>query len=219
MTRARYLIGLLILVVILIAVRLALPPLGVPGPFFARLEAVGFVVVLTVVVVSVLVLLRLRNARLNLLWLVPVVLWLAACEPAIRGVLGGADPDPGGLPGPIWNWIEVPAMLAAFLAFLALYERRGGPSRLEAAAAVVAAVVTVGRPLLVVGGLDRLLGGLISLPGDFLTFLLRAENWFGAAKGLFVLPGWVGGIALAVVFALLLAGMLIAEYREETASP
>jgi uncharacterized membrane protein YhaH (DUF805 family) len=213
MTRRRYLIGLLLLVAILIVIRLILPPLGVRGPLFARLEAVGFAVALTVIAVTALAALRLRHAGLSLLWAVPVLLWLAGSEPAIRAVMGGADPHPGGLPGPVGSWFEIPAMLAIFLGFLGLYQRGVPLSRLERVAAAAAVLATIARPLLIVGGLDRLLGGLVSLPGETLTFLLRLETWFTAVKGLFIFPGSIGGAALFVSFAAALAAMLFGEQR------
>ena len=210
MARAWYLSGLVLLVGVLVAIRLTLPPLGLPGPFLGRLDVIGFAVWLAIVAVTALAVLRLRDAGLSLFWGVPIFLWLAACELPIRALLGGRV-EWSGYPGPVTGWAEIPLMLIAFLAFLALVERHpGGQATLVAA--VAATVATLFRPFLFIGGLDRLpvLGDLIGLSSPTLTWLLHLEYWFTALKGLFFLPDWAGNAILVIAFAGGLIAMLAA---------
>jgi hypothetical protein len=206
MSRARFLIGLLALLLVLTVIRITLPEFGLRGPLAGRLESVGFALVIAVVGITILVILRLRDAQLSLWWAGAVFLWLCASEPLLRTLLGISAIETGGYPGPFDRWPELPLMLVSFLVFLSLYEASTGPSRALTVAAVAAGAATFTRPFLIIGGIDRLpgVGDLIKLPGEVLTFLLRFEQVFNVAKGLLLWSSLIGNALLIAVFAVAL---------------
>jgi hypothetical protein len=211
MTRGFYIGGLIVLALALAAVRLTLPPMGVPGPLFGRLQTIDIALATLIGAILFFALLRLLHAHLTPLWVVPLFLWFAACEPLLRGIIDG-EMSGDDYVAVLANAPELPLMLAAFLLFLALF-RRLGPhdSRAMPVAAVAAAVATIMRPFLIVSGLDRLpwVGDWINLSGDTLTALLRLENGVGAAKGLFIGQSWIGNALLVALFAGALAAAVM----------
>lgn len=204
MNRARFLIGLLGLLFILGVIRVTLPEFGLRGPLAGRLESVSFAVAIAIVGITILVLLRIRDAGMSLWWGAAVFCWLCASEPLLRTLLGVTAIDTAGYPGPFDHWPELPLMLVIFLAFLALFEGQSGPSRALNVAAITAGVATLTRPFLIIGGIDRLpgAGDLMVLPGSVLTFLLRFENVFNTAKGLLIWSSLIGNALLIAVFAV-----------------
>jgi hypothetical protein len=212
MNRIQFVIGIVALAVVLIAIRITLPEFGLRGPLAGRIESVGFAVAIAIVGTTVLVILRLRDAQLSLWWAAAVFLWLCASEPLLRTLLGVGSIETGGYPGPFDRWPELPLMLASLLLFLMVYEVDTGPSRARSVAAIVAIAATLTRPFLIVSGLDRLpgVGDLVVLPGEVLTFFMRFEQVFNAAKGLGLWSSLIGNSLLVAIFAvaLLAAGRM-----------
>ena len=206
MSRALFLVSLLGLVILLTTIRLTLPEFGLRGPLAHRLESVSFAVAIAIVGITIIVLLRLRDAQMSLWWGGAVFLWLCASEPLLRTLLGIHAIDNASYPGSFDRWPELPLMLVSFLVFLSLYGAQSGPSRALSAAAIAAGAATLTRPFLIISGLDRLpgVGDLVSLPGDALSFLMRFEQVFNAAKGLLLWSSLIGNALLIAVFIVAL---------------
>lgn len=160
---------------------------------------------------------RLRESGLSLLWLVAVFLWLAACEPLLRMLLGGPAPS-GGYPGGIQHWNDMPLMLLAFLFFAGFYERADGlrprqaVRRAELIAGLIAAFSLISRVFVVASGIDRLpfLGDYLTLSSGVLTALLQFELWMGQIKGLFLgLPDF-GNMLIVICFCGALIAIMLA---------
>jgi hypothetical protein len=186
------------LMVALAAMRLTLPVWGDRGPLAGRLDTVNFAVVVAVFGLAVFIMLRVRDAGLSPLWGGAAFLWLVACEPLLRALLG----DSGGLSGMPF---ELALMLAVLVGFLALCDRPTLGSRALFLAGSIAVFATLARPFAIVGGLDRLLfSDFLTLSGAFLTFLLRTEGIFDLAKGLGVWSDMIGNAVLIGAFAVAL---------------
>lgn len=185
---------------------------------FGRAGTADLALAVAMITILALTHLRLLQVRLSMLWLLPVGLWLIACEPLMRVLLGGPMPA-GSYPGVVQNWSDVPLMLLAFFLFVGFFERAhdgmATPSerRAEQAAALIAGFSIAARPYLVLHGLDRMpmVGEYFSLSGGAMTMLLQFEMWMSGIKGAFFgLPNignglMVGGFCAALV-ALMLAG-------------
>lgn len=208
MTRLWFLMTICALAAALVLVRATLPQMGMDGPLAGRLDTINFSIALCVIAVTVMVILRLRTAGMSLWWGVAVFLWLAACEPALRELLGGVGSF-GGYPGTIDNWFELPIMLIALIVFLGVIDTQPERNRAMFVAEGVAWFATIARPFVVIGGIDRLplIGDVVSLSGDVLTFFLRVEYIFNAAKGLLVFPPVLGD---AILLALFVGALVVA---------
>jgi asparagine N-glycosylation enzyme membrane subunit Stt3 len=211
MSQRIYIGGMIALALALVAVRLTLPPMGVRGSFYGHLETADIAVAATIALIILFSLLRLWNAGLSPLWVIPLFLWLAAFEALVRGAIEG-EMSTADYIAVIESAPELALMLVLFLLFLALF-RRVGPdgSRGMPVAGVTAVIATVMRPSLVVSGLDRLpwVGDWISLSGGQLTWLLRMERGVDVAKGLLIGQPWIGNAFLAAVFTVSLVAAVI----------
>ncbi len=211
MSRSLFLAGIAVLVAALTGLRLTLPTMGLRGPLAGRLESIDFGIALTVIILTILVVFRVRDAGMSLRWGVLAFLWLAACEPAIAALLG-AQASPGAYPGPVEHWPDLPVMLVALIVFLCAVDRPTGSRRALILAETIAWLATIARPFLVVAGLDRLplVGEVVNLPNQWLTLLLAFEHMFSVVKGLFLDYEALGSFVLACAFvAALVASVLV----------
>jgi hypothetical protein len=204
MSRTWFAVWLTGLMAALAAIRLTLPEWGDHGLLAGRLDTVNFAVVVAVFGLAVFIVLRVRDAGLSPLWGVAAYLWLCACEPLLRALLG----DSAGLSGMPF---ELAALLALLVVFLALCDRPALRSRALFVAGAVALFATIARPFAIVGGIDRLFSSVLNLSGAFLTFLRRTEIIFDVAKGLGAWSSLIGNAVLIGVFLVALVAAALPE--------
>jgi hypothetical protein len=191
------------LLVALVAIRLTLPQWGDHGPLAGRLDTANFATVVAVFGLAVFIVMRVRDAGLSPLWGAAAFVWLVACEPLLRALLGDSTAV-ARVP------FELAVMLAILVGFLAVCEGPVLRSRALFVAGGIALFATIARPFTIVGGFDRLLfSSFLNLSGAFLTFLRKTETIFDVAKGLAVWPSLIGNaILIGLFFVALVAAAL-----------
>lgn len=222
MSQRSYMIALGVLLLVMIVVRLTLPALGIRGPLMGRLDTVDLATILTIVALTLMVFLRLRDAGMNLGWTLTVFFWLVICRPGIHGLLGWQDR--ANSTSEVQGWWEIPVMLLVFLLFLAIFRSRATirsgtlASNLLIVAAFTAFVSIIARPLAAFGGLSALpyLGEPINFSGDTLTSMLKLEQGFTAAKSIFTGDQFTGNLLLVALFTGALILVLLAARGSRT---
>lgn len=163
---------------------------------------------------------RLLTSRLSGWWLLPVALWLIAAVPLLRGIIG-QPLSPGGYPGSVVYWPEIPMLLLAFFVFAAFIEPPGEggltlkQKQMEWAAALVAALSLMARPYLLVFGLERLpyFDVLLSVSPETVGRLRDIENQFNTVKDVGGHAPGLGNALTISLFCIALAA-IVAYSRE-----
>lgn len=218
MTQGRFYVWLSAIFAIISMTRLSLEPQSAEYLLIGRGLMMNLTIAMSILAVMGLVLVRLQEARLSLWWLVPTFLWLSACEPGIRMLVGGVVPS-SLYQGAVGSWTDIPMMLGAFLLFLGAYEGHAGRQMSVSSDKAykivrwVAAASLIARPHLVLSGLDQLpfIGENMHISSALLGASLQVDVMMNAVKGLFIGVDWFGNAVMVTLFSAMLTILFFSE--------